>query len=633
MRGLFQLPGPLRRELWAQAQAHPAKVLKRQYAFKGRPEHIGKPKDDAKDNLLPATPARTRFAPSPTGYLHLGSLRTALYNYLLAKATGGQFLLRLEDTDQSRLVPDAEPRLYEDLKWAGLNWDEGPDIGGAFGSYKQSERLPLYHQHANDLLSSGQAYRCFCTPEELDALRQYNMENSPESSGHGNYNGKCGHVSAAESDRRAANGEPHCIRFKSTGKPEVRDLVYGRYSRPEQEDDFIIVKRDGFPTYHFANVVDDHAMGVTHVVRGAEWLVSTPRHAMLYDAFKWTAPTFAHVGLLCNSAGQKLSKRSGDIDISSYRNKGILPIALLNYAVLLGWSPGRGEKGTSEIMDLEEMVKKFHLRFTKGNIKISNKLPFIQSKHMSRHLASLTEPGFESLYLASMKETVSNLDAKRGVNSGPLVPGLRTPAAEVPSLDLASPKAHAYLLSFFTLDRKAFDGDIAKFVVRNEYLIWQPEPDQLSTALTASLSPFASLHLLSGDDVKDIKSEGGSSSSSKALSPETVATPAALADMFTTVLEKEVPAEAWASSSSFALEDKVNGLCQRIFALPHPGADGGAAAPAPPKLWGYHFLRWMLFAGKPGPAMVPSMLLLGQDEVLRRVRVSGEIAKQLSATQ
>jgi glutamyl-tRNA synthetase len=234
-----------------------------------------------------------------------------------------------------------------------------------------------------------------------------------------------------------------------------------------------------------------------------------------------------------------------------------------------------------------------------------------------------------------MKETVSNLDAKRGVHSGPLVPGLRTPAAEVPSLDLTSPKAHAYLLSFFTLDKKAFDGDIAKFVARNEYLIWQPEPDVLSTALTASLSPFASLHLLNGDNVKDIKLEGGSSSSSssKALSPETVATPAALADMFATVLEKEIPAEAWASSSSFALEDKVNGLCQRIFALPHPGADGGAAAPAPPKLWGYHFLRWMLFAGKPGPAMVPSMLLLGQDEVLRRVRASGEIAKQLSATQ
>ncbi|KAK6218035.1 hypothetical protein LQW54_003093 [Pestalotiopsis sp. IQ-011] len=444
------------------------------------------------------------------------------------------------------------------------------------------------------------------------------MENSPESSGHGNYNGKCGHVGASESDRRATNGEPHCVRFKSTGKPEVRDLVYGRYSRPEQEDDFIIIKRDGFPTYHFANVVDDHAMGVTHVVRGAEWLVSTPRHAMLYDAFKWTAPTFAHVGLLCNSAGQKLSKRSGDIDITSYRDKGILPSALLNYAVLLGWSPGRGEKGTSEIMDLEEMVKKFHLRFTKGNIKISNKLPYIQSKHMSRHLATLSEPGFESLYLPAMKESVNSLNTTKDI---PLVSGLRASPEDSKTLDLTTPAAHAYLLSFFTLDRKAFDGDEFKFVLRNEYLIWQPQPDMISAALSASLTPFASVHLLNGDDVKNVKTEG-----TKALAPETDATPAALADMFEAVLAREIPEEAWASSSSFALEDKVNGLCQRIFALPLPGPDGPATSA--PKLWGYHFLRWMLFAGKPGPAMVPSMLLLGRDEVLRRVKVAAEIARQ-----
>ncbi|KAK9423893.1 putative glutamate--tRNA ligase [Seiridium unicorne] len=632
MRGLFHLPGPLRRELWT----HPTKVFRRRYAFKGRPEHLGKARDSAvRDTLLPIVPARTRFAPSPTGYLHLGSLRTALYNYLLAKATGGQFLLRLEDTDQSRLVHDAETRLYEDLKWAGLQWDEGPDVGGPFGPYRQSERLELYHQHASDLLSSGQGYRCFCTPEELDALKRYNMENSPNSSGHGNYNGKCSHVSDSESDRRAANGESHCIRFKSTGRPEARDLVYGRYSRPEREDDFIIIKRDRFPTYHFANVIDDHAMGITHVVRGAEWLVSTPRHVMLYDAFKWATPTFAHVGLLCNSAGQKLSKRSGDIDISSYRDKGILPVSLLNYAVLLGWSPGRGEKGTSEIMDLDEMVDKFHLRFTKGNIKISNKLPFIQSKHASRRLATLTEAEFESQHLPSMKEAINTLSSAADNDLSHLLPVLLGSSGASHEQDsrgsklttplstdteaLNTPFAHSYLLSFFALDRKSFDGDITKFVLRNQYLIWQPQASFLASTLSSSLAPISSLHLVNPAELqKSSKSEPN-----KALGPETVTNPASLVDKFETLIAQELPEEAWTTSPGL-LEVRINALCQQIFAQSRPSADGTTPGA---KLWGYHFLRWVLFAGKPGPAMIPSMQLLGRDEVLRRVRTASDIAR------
>ncbi|KAH6661278.1 hypothetical protein BKA67DRAFT_80929 [Truncatella angustata] len=623
MRTLFQLPGPLRGQVWV----HPARVFKRRYAFKGRPAHLDQPVDAAaaKDSLLPETPARTRFAPSPTGYLHLGSLRTALYNYLLAKATGGQFLLRLEDTDQSRLVRDAEPRLYEDLKWAGLNWDEGPDVGGPYGPYKQSERLDLYHEHANDLLASGQAYRCFCTPEDLEALKRYNMETSPNGSGQGNYNGKCTHVSTSESDRRAANGEPHCIRFRSIGKPEVRDLVYGRYSKPEKEDDFIIIKRDGFPTYHFANIIDDHAMGVTHVVRGAEWLVSTPRHAMLYDAFQWTAPIFAHVGLLCNSAGQKLSKRSGDIDISSYRDKGILPVALLNYAVLLGWSPGRGEKGTSEIMDLEEMIKKFHLRFTKGNIKISNKLPFIQTKHTARHLASLTEPEFERLYLPSIKETVANIHSSEDTRPGTLVPALRASPGAGGDLDLATTTAHSHLLSLFALDRKAFDGDVSKFVLRNRYLIWQTPADLLSGALSSSLSSFSSLHLLPSSATATTKPDRDQVLDGA----ETAVSPRALVSMFDMVLTEQIPEEAWSSSSSgFALEERINALCNQIYAQPRAVDDGDAASPNGAKRWGHQLLRWVLFAGQPGPAMVQSMLLLGRDEVLKRVGIAGEAARK-----
>lgn len=215
---------------------------------------------------LPKTPARTRFAPSPTGYLHLGSLRTALYNYLLAQATGGQFIIRLEDTDQARLVSDAEQVLYDDLRWAGLHWDEGPDKGGPFGPYKQSERLDLYTEHANSLLESGHAFRCFCSKEDLE----FNLQQATASGGAAHYPGTCTHIEKGESDRRAANGEPHVVRFKSSEKPVAAlDLVYGNYKKAEHEDNFIIMKSDGFPTYHFANVVDDHFMKITHVIRGA----------------------------------------------------------------------------------------------------------------------------------------------------------------------------------------------------------------------------------------------------------------------------------------------------------------------------------------------------------------------------
>lgn len=233
----------------------------RHYALIGKPTAAVEPRW-----VLPKTPARTRFAPSPTGYLHLGSLRTALYNYLLAQATGGQFVLRLEDTDQSRLVSDAEQVLYDDLRWAGLLWEEGPDKGGPFGPYRQSERLELYRQHADALLESGHAFRCFCTKQEMD----FNVAQANARGGAVYYPGTCTHVELGESERRAANGEPHVIRFKPAEEPvPAQDLVYGTYRKAEREDSFIIMKSDGFPTYHFANVVDDHFMEITHVIRGA----------------------------------------------------------------------------------------------------------------------------------------------------------------------------------------------------------------------------------------------------------------------------------------------------------------------------------------------------------------------------
>lgn len=276
-----------------------------------------------------------------------------MYNYLLAKATGGQFLLRIEDTDRSRTVLDAEVRLYEDLKWAGLNWDEGPDIGGPYGPYKQSERLSFYHKHIRQLLDHGSAYRCFCRPEDVAAMQKNLLGDGRRML----YNGACSHINPDESARRAANGETHCVRFKYEYPPNAHDIVYGTVADRGDWGDFVILKQDGFPTYHFANVVDDHYMKITHVIRGAEWLISTPRHIALYNALGWNHPVFAHVGLLVDAEGQKLSKRNHDIDIRSWRNRGYLPSALLNFLMLLGWNPRWG-KTRKDVMDMDDMISK-----------------------------------------------------------------------------------------------------------------------------------------------------------------------------------------------------------------------------------------------------------------------------------
>ncbi|KAE8555372.1 hypothetical protein EYB25_000067 [Talaromyces marneffei] len=351
--------------------------------------------------LVPDKPARTRFAPSPTGYLHLGSLRTALFNYLLAKRTGGQFLLRIEDTDQKRTIPGAEERLYTDLQWAGLQWDEGPIVGGPYGPYRQSERTALYHKHANDLVRSGHAYRCFCSSERLDALaRQRNQDGLPLG-----YDRQCIDISADEAEERAAKGETHVVRLKADEYPKFKDFVFGTTGQNQDGqkrflktmnrvyDDPILLKSDGNPTYHLANVVDDHHMKITHVIRGTEWLASTPMHVALYNAFDWTPPEFGHVPLLVDQNGQKLSKRNSNIDISFYRDSGILPSTLLNYAALLGWSHNQ----KSEVFSLKDMEEIFTLKITKGNTIVSpEKMWFLQKAHTKRCVAE-NGPEFQKL--------------------------------------------------------------------------------------------------------------------------------------------------------------------------------------------------------------------------------------------
>ncbi|QQS61121.1 MAG: glutamate--tRNA ligase [Candidatus Moraniibacteriota bacterium] len=294
----------------------------------------------------------TRFAPSPTGYLHIGGLRTALYSYLYAKHTGGMFFLRIEDTDRTRYVEGAEEKLKDSLSWANIHWENKEDI-------RQSERLPLYKKYIDELLEKKKAYHCFCSQERLLEMRedQKKYKMAPK------YDRHCLNLSSEEIADRLKRGDTFVVRFfipQDERRIEFRDLVRGKVSiETELLDDQIILKSDGFPTYHLANIVDDHEMGVTHVIRGEEWLSSTPKHILLYKAFGWEIPEFAHLPLLLNPDRSKLSKRQGDVSVEDYAQKGYLPEALINYVALLGWNPGSGS--TQEFFSLEELEKRFDI--------------------------------------------------------------------------------------------------------------------------------------------------------------------------------------------------------------------------------------------------------------------------------
>lgn len=296
-----------------------------------------------------------RFAPSPTGFLHLGGLRTALYNFLFAKKYGGAFILRLEDTDQNRLVPGAAQAIEDMLDWAGIPPDESPQRGGAAGPYLQSQRLELYSSTAQRLVQSGHAYYCFCTPQRLQLLKKEALRSGQTP----RYDNRCRHLQAAQVEQRLAQGLGHVIRFRlQEGVEPFHDLVFGwtRHEVAQVEGDPVILKADGFPTYHLANIVDDHHMGVTHVLRGSEWLISTSKHLLLYRALGWKPPTFAHLPLLTNKDGSKLSKRQGDIFIQSFRSDGVLPEALLDITTNCGSGFDSNRVGRS----LEELIREFN---------------------------------------------------------------------------------------------------------------------------------------------------------------------------------------------------------------------------------------------------------------------------------
>ncbi|MBC7087010.1 MAG: glutamate--tRNA ligase [Tissierellales bacterium] len=329
---------------------------------------------------------RVRFAPSPTGYLHIGGLRTALYNYLFARQNKGNFILRIEDTDQTRFVEGAIENLINSLLWAGISYDEGVFIEngkivekGEFGPYIQSKRLDIYQKYVDELIEKGHAYYCFCTKERLDKVR----EEQKISGQIPRYDGFCRNIPLEEAKERIKKGEEYVVRLKLPLNRDINfyDMVRGHITiNTSDMDDQVLLKSDGFPTYHLAVVVDDHLMGITHIVRGEEWLPSTPKHIYLYEAFGWEKPTYVHLPTVLNKDRKKLSKRQGDVSVEDFRNKGYLPEALVNYLALVGWSP----EDNQEIMSLEEMVEKFSFeRVSKtGGIFDIDKLNWINSHYI-----------------------------------------------------------------------------------------------------------------------------------------------------------------------------------------------------------------------------------------------------------
>jgi glutamyl-tRNA synthetase len=325
---------------------------------------------------------RVRFAPSPTGYLHVGGLRTALYNYLFAKKNNGKFILRIEDTDRNRYVEGAVENLLEALKWSGLIYDEGPDIGGDVGPYIQSQRLDIYQKYANELIENGNAYYCFCTPERLQALRE---EQEKQKLPQLKYDKHCLKLTKAEIESNIAAKIPYTIRLNVVGNKHIvfDDIIRNRVEFDSSNiDDQVLIKSDGYPTYHLANIVDDYLMGITHVIRGEEWLSSTPKHVLLYDALGWRRPIFAHLPLLLNPDKSKLSKRQGDVAVEDYRDKGYLRDALINFVALLGWNAGDDK----EFYKIDELIEAFSLeRVNKsGAVFDLQKLNWLNAEHLRK---------------------------------------------------------------------------------------------------------------------------------------------------------------------------------------------------------------------------------------------------------
>ena len=350
---------------------------------------------------------RTRFAPSPTGYLHLGGLRTALYTYLFTKKNNGVFILRIEDTDQERLVEGATEKIYKSLKLAGLNWDEGPDVGGPVGPYLQSERKDMYLPYAQQLVREGKAYYCFCTKEELAERRA-----AAEAEGKTwKYDKHCLHLSPEEIQAKLDAGVPYVIRqnIPESGEASFDDVLYGHISVDCSElDDNVLIKADGLPTYNFANVIDDHTMGITHVLRGNEYLSSTPKYNLLYDAFGWEKPVYIHLTPVMADSTRKLSKRHGDPSFEDLLDEGYLKDAVVNYISLVGWNPGDNR----EFFTMDELIEAFSLEGLSKSPAIfdKNKCRWMNAEYIRRmtpeEFTAAAMPWYEKAGIAHMDKEI-----------------------------------------------------------------------------------------------------------------------------------------------------------------------------------------------------------------------------------
>lgn len=434
---------------------------------------------------------KTRFAPSPTGYLHVGGARTGLFNFLLARQKEGTFLLRIEDTDQERHQEEAVQKIVDDLRWLGISWDEGVEVGGPAGPYRQSERLELYRDYAKKLLAAGKAYYAFETVEELDAARKA-AEAAKQTF---RYKTPSALPTQADADKARQAGRPVVVRFRCTGTDAVfEDHVFGKIITPAAEqDDFVILKQDGFPTYHLANVIDDALMGINFIMRGQEFLGQTWRHVLLRQALGFAEPEYCHLPLILDMQGRKLSKRDGDVDVHSFRKAGYLPEALVNFIALLGWSPGHDR----EKMTLEEMVQLFSPeRINKANAK------FDRTKLLSFNTDAIAAASPDRLAAAlkdflSLNETAIPWQDDNVV--GQLVkanPGIRTLADVVTKCNVLFLPDDAFAYDNDAVAKVLAKGDNAGFAVLKELRPTLASTEWTHEALEKMLDQFCKARTL-----------------------------------------------------------------------------------------------------------------------------------------
>lgn len=415
---------------------------------------------------------RTRFAPSPTGYLHIGGLRTALYAYLYAKKNGGKFILRIEDTDLERYVDGAVEVIYSTMREAGLIWDEGPDVGGEYGPYIQTERKDIYLKYARQLVEQGDAYYCFCTKERLAKMHE---------DGATKYDKHCLSLSREEIERRIAAGEPYVIRqnIPETGSTTYHDMVFGDITVENKElEDNVLIKSDGMPTYNFANVIDDHLMRISHVIRGVEYLSSTPKYNLLYKAFGWELPQYMHLQPIMRDATHKLSKRHGDASYDDFIKKGYLKDAILNYIALLGWSP----KNDREKFTLDEMVEMFSVEGLSKSASI-----FDEAKMRWLNSCYVKELSPEDYYAHALP-FMKKLDYLKGYDLrylATLLQGRTEIFSDVEKLTAFLTEFDGFDLDLFVNQKWKTDRDLAKKMIPDLMGLVRDDFDNLHDALVA----------------------------------------------------------------------------------------------------------------------------------------------------